>query len=223
MARGPISALSGDRLQFRADLYCGWPPGWASAAVVGVLLGLGAVLVSTARARQMLVAFPAHILRHVPPACDVPCSSSGLGATNLAVRSLRRVRRRRVYFVGTLNAVANLPRRYIEAAQTLGASRWLMHCRDPAGNPAGAVLKRLPHPRPRVVGGDRSRICRRRERHRQNDHLGENSSATPAGWCSSPSSSCSMRPLALPSCAGSPPDCSPGCQEHLAEPSRPIS
>jgi sulfonate transport system permease protein len=94
--------------------------------IFGVAFGL---LVSVSAIARRLVATPLHLLRMCPLLAMIPLFQFWLGSGNWSAICYVGYGVGVVYFVGTLNAVANLPRRYIEAAQTLGASRALIYRR----------------------------------------------------------------------------------------------
>jgi len=97
-----------------------------SVAASGLALGL---LVSVSSVARRLVATPLHVLRMCPLLAMIPLFQFWLGATNWSAICYVAYGVGVVYFVGTLNAVANLPRRYIEAAETLGARQVLIYRR----------------------------------------------------------------------------------------------
>lgn len=131
----PVPELGGARTYLGALLAMGYHSGLtlyrvAAGLVLGGGVGVGlGLLVSTSTIARRLVATPLHILRMCPLLAMIPLFQFWLGASNGSAICYVAYGVGVVYFVGTLNAVANLPRRYIEAAQTLGASRWLMYWR----------------------------------------------------------------------------------------------
>ena len=118
MAREPISARCWRWVIIRLNTILASPPGLVLGGGVGVGLGL---LVSMSTIARRLVATPLHILRMCPLLAMIPLFQFWLGASNGSAICYVAYGVGVVYFVGTLNAIANLPRRYIEAAQTLGA------------------------------------------------------------------------------------------------------
>jgi sulfonate transport system permease protein len=131
----PVPELGGARTYLGALLAMGYHSGLtlyrvAAGLVLGGGVGVGlGLLVSVSTIARRLVATPLHILRMCPLLAMIPLFQFWLGASNGSAICYVAYGVGVVYFVGTLNAVANLPRRYIEAAQTLGASRWLMYWR----------------------------------------------------------------------------------------------
>jgi sulfonate transport system permease protein len=131
----PVPELGGARTYLGALLAMGYHSGLtlyrvAAGLVLGGGVGVGlGLLVSTSTIARRLVATPLHILRMCPLLAMIPLFQFWLGASNGSAICYVAYGVGVVYFVGTLNAIANLPRRYIEAAQTLGASRWLMYWR----------------------------------------------------------------------------------------------
>jgi sulfonate transport system permease protein len=93
-------------------------------AVVGV--GLGLLVSMSARAKRM-IATPLHVIRMLPLLAMIPLFQFWLGATTWSAICFVAYGVGVFYFVGTLNAVANLPVRYLEYARTLGASPWRVY------------------------------------------------------------------------------------------------
>jgi sulfonate transport system permease protein len=131
----PVPELGGERTYLGAVLAMSYhsaltlyrvAAGLALGGAVGLVLGL---LVSVSATARRLVATPLHILRMCPLLAMIPLFQFWLGATNWSAICYVAYGVGVVYFVGTLNAVANLPRRYIEAARTLGASQPLIYWR----------------------------------------------------------------------------------------------
>ena len=131
----PVPELGGEKTYLGAFLAMGYHSvltlyrvagGLVLGAVVGVVLGL---LVSVSAAARRLVAMPLHILRMCPLLAMIPLFQFWLGATNWSAICYVAYGVGVVYFVGTLNAVANMPRRFIETARTFGASPLLIYWR----------------------------------------------------------------------------------------------
>jgi sulfonate transport system permease protein len=131
----PVPELGGRKTYLGAFLAVGYhsaltlfrvAAGLVLGGVVGVALGL---LVSVSEIARRLVAGPLHIIRMCPLLAMIPLFQFWLGATNWSAICYVAYGVGVVYFVGTLNAVANMPRRYIEAARTLGASPLLIYWR----------------------------------------------------------------------------------------------
>lgn len=131
----PVPERGGEQTYLGAALALGYhsaltlfrvAAGSALGAGVGITLGLLVSLSSTAR---RLVAMPLHVLRMLPLLAMIPLFQFWLGANNLSAIVFVAYGVGVVYFVGTLNAVANVPTRYVEAAMTLGASRFMIYRR----------------------------------------------------------------------------------------------
>ena len=96
----------------------------ASGLVLGFVGGVGlGLVVSWSPFMRRLVATPLHILRMCPLLAMVPLFQFWFGATNHSAIIYVAYGVGVVYFVGTINAVANVPQRYLESAATLGATR----------------------------------------------------------------------------------------------------
>ena len=94
--------------------------GLLAGTVVGILLGLA---FSWSSFLRRLASTPLHILRMFPLLAMVPLFQFWFGANTLGAVVFVAYGVGVVYFATTINAVSNLPNRYVEYAQTLGASR----------------------------------------------------------------------------------------------------
>lgn len=94
--------------------------GLAIGAVLGVGLGL---LVSMSEIARAIAALPGHILRTLPVLAMVPLVQVWFGVSFTGMVAFVAFGAGGILFVGTLNAAANIPRHYIDAARSLGASR----------------------------------------------------------------------------------------------------
>lgn len=91
---------------------------------LGALLGVGiALLVSMSRIARAVAALPGHILRTLPVLAMVPLVQVWFGVSFTGMVAFVAFGAGGLLFVGTLNAVANVPQHYIDAARSLGASR----------------------------------------------------------------------------------------------------
>ncbi|PZQ47270.1 MAG: hypothetical protein DI556_17500 [Rhodovulum sulfidophilum] len=94
--------------------------GLALGGVAGVLLGLA--LSWSSRVRK-LVAPSLHLARMCPLLAMIPLFQFWFGATNWAAIVFVAYGVGVIYLIGTVNAVANVPAKYVENARVLGASR----------------------------------------------------------------------------------------------------
>jgi sulfonate transport system permease protein len=98
--------------------------GFVAGTVGGILLGLAFSLSGVLR---RIAATPLHILRMFPLLAMVPLFRFWFGANTSAAVAFVAYGVGVVYFAATINAVSNVPPRYIEYARTLGASRPLVY------------------------------------------------------------------------------------------------
>lgn len=94
--------------------------GLALGALVGTALGL---LVSWSPWTRRLVALPTNIIRALPLLAMIPLFSLWFGITLTGMVLFTAYGTGVLYFAGTVNAVANVPQRFIDNARTLGASK----------------------------------------------------------------------------------------------------
>lgn len=129
-AWAPVPSLGGERTWRGAFLALGYHSaltlwrlvaGFVIGAVVGTSLGL---LVARSPLAKALFALPLHLLRMIPLLATIPLFQFWFGATNMSAIIFVAYGVGVVYFAGTINAVSNIPPRYIEYARTLGASEW---------------------------------------------------------------------------------------------------
>jgi sulfonate transport system permease protein len=97
--------------------------GVASGVVAGVGLGLA---VSASGFVRRLVAPSVHILRMTPFLAMIPLFNLWFGAATFGIILFVAYGVAVILFVGTTNAVCNVPRVYFERATTLGASRMVV-------------------------------------------------------------------------------------------------
>jgi sulfonate transport system permease protein len=91
---------------------------------IGVAAGVGSGLVISYWATARRLAWPSlNFLRMVPLLAAIPLFQFWLGANSRGTTTFIAFGVWVVLVVGTLNAVANVPDRYLESARTLGASR----------------------------------------------------------------------------------------------------
>ncbi len=125
----PVPELGGEQTYLGAALAMGYHSaitlfrvgaGLILGAVAGIALGFALSWSPRVRA---IAAGPLHFLRMCPLLAMIPLFQFWLGATNLSAIVFVAYGVGVFYLVGTINAVANVPVRYIEAAQTMGASK----------------------------------------------------------------------------------------------------
>lgn len=128
----PVPELGGERTLFGALLAIGYhssltifrvAAGLAVGSIVGTLLGLAVAWSSVAR---QLTAPTLHLIRMCPLLAMIPLFQFWFGATNVGAIAFVAYGVGVVFLIGTINAVTNLPRKYIEAARTMGASDFLI-------------------------------------------------------------------------------------------------
>lgn len=131
----PVPELGGQQTYLGAFLAMGWHSALTLYRItLGMILGAGAgiglgLLVARSPVMRRLVAMPLHVLRMMPLLAMIPLFQFWLGTTNLSAIIFVAYGVGVVYFVGTINAVANVPRRYVEYAQTLGAGELTIYRR----------------------------------------------------------------------------------------------
>lgn len=125
----PVPAVGGAQTYLGAALAIGYHSaltmlrlalGFFGGALGGILLGLA---FSWSPMLRRLAATPLHILRMFPLLAMVPLFRFWFGANTLSAILFVAYGVGVVYFAATINAVSNVPNRYIEYARTLGASR----------------------------------------------------------------------------------------------------
>lgn len=125
----PVPSVGGERTYRGAVLAIGYHSaltlmrlllGLVVGTVVGILLGLA---FSWSSFLRRLASTPLHILRMFPLLAMVPLFQFWFGANTLGAVVFVAYGVGVVYFATTINAVSNMPNRYVEYAQTLGASR----------------------------------------------------------------------------------------------------
>jgi sulfonate transport system permease protein len=93
---------------------------------IGIGAGLAVAWSSTLRRATYL---PLAIFRMIPLLAMIPLFQFWVGTNGAGVVAFVAVGTGAVFLVGTINAVANVPRRYVEYARTLGASRLRVYVR----------------------------------------------------------------------------------------------
>lgn len=94
--------------------------GLALGAVVGTLLGLA---VSWSPWIRRLIALPTELIRALPLLAMIPLFALWFGISLTGMVLFTAYGTGVLYFAGTVNAVANVPQRFIDNARTLGASK----------------------------------------------------------------------------------------------------
>jgi sulfonate transport system permease protein len=95
--------------------------GVALGAVGGVLLGL---LVAASDVARRLIAPSVHIVRMTPFLAMIPLFNLWFGATTFGIILFVAYGVAVIMFIGTVNAVRNVPRVYVDRAATVGASKF---------------------------------------------------------------------------------------------------
>ena len=125
----PVPSLGGEQTYRGAVLAIGYHSaltlmrlilGLLFGTVAGILLGLA---FSWSPFLRRLASTPLHILRMFPLLAMVPLFQFWVGANTVGAVVFVAYGVGVVFFATTINAVSNMPNRYFEYAQTLGASR----------------------------------------------------------------------------------------------------
>jgi sulfonate transport system permease protein len=118
--QGAILAIVSNSIDTIARLFAGLAVG----AIVGTTLGLA---VSWSRWTRRIVALPGHIIRTFPLLAMIPLFQLWFGITFIGMMLFVAYGIGVIFFVGTINAVKNVPDIYIDYARVLGASRLRMY------------------------------------------------------------------------------------------------
>ncbi|WP_424930685.1 ABC transporter permease [Amaricoccus tamworthensis] len=94
--------------------------GLCLGAIVGTLLGLA---LSWSEPVRRLLAPTLHLVRMIPLLALVPLFQFWFGSSNMSAIGFVGYGVGVIYLVATVNAVSNVPSRYVEAARTMGASK----------------------------------------------------------------------------------------------------
>ena len=125
----PVPSVGGEQTYLGAVLAIGYHSsltlmrlflGLVLGTAVGILLGLA---FSWSLFLRRLASTPLHILRMFPLLAMVPLFQFWFGANTMGAVIFVAYGVGVVYFATTINAVSNIPTKYVEYAQTLGASR----------------------------------------------------------------------------------------------------
>lgn len=125
----PITSMGGPQTLHGALLALAWHSaltfyrlivGLAIGATLGISLGLATSLSPTLRRAVYL---PLTVFRMVPLLAMIPLFQFWVGTNTTGVIAFVAIGTGAIFLVGTINAVANVPVRYIEYARTLGAGR----------------------------------------------------------------------------------------------------
>jgi sulfonate transport system permease protein len=97
---------------------------------IGATLGIGSGLaISWSPVLRRAAYLPLAIFRMIPLLAMIPLFQFWVGTNGAGVVAFVSVGTGAVFLVGTINAVANVPSRYVEYARTLGASRLVVYWR----------------------------------------------------------------------------------------------
>ena len=96
----------------------------AGGIVIGVLGGIGlGLLVASSDAARRLIAPTVHIVRMTPFLAMIPLFNLWFGASTFGIILFVAYGVAVIMFIGTINAVRNVPKVYLDRAATVGASR----------------------------------------------------------------------------------------------------
>jgi sulfonate transport system permease protein len=131
----PITSMGGAQTYRGAFLALGYHSALtisrlASGLVLGgvIGIGLGLALAWSPLVRRMAY-LPLTIFRMIPLLAMIPLFQFWVGTNAAGVIAFVAVGTGAVFLAGTINAVANVPERYIDYARTLGASRFQVYTR----------------------------------------------------------------------------------------------
>lgn len=131
----PITSMGGPQTWHGALLALGWHSlltfsrlvaGLVLGAAIGIGLGLAIAWSPMLRRAAYL---PLSIFRMIPLLAMIPLFQFWVGTNTAGVIAFVAVGTGAVYLVGTINAVANVPLRYVEYARTLGAGPLQVYAR----------------------------------------------------------------------------------------------
>ena len=94
----------------------------------GIGIGLGLAIAWSPLLRRAAY-LPLSIFRMIPLLAMIPLFQFWVGTNSAGVVAFVAVGTGAIYLVGTINAVANVPARYVEYARTLGATRLQVYAR----------------------------------------------------------------------------------------------
>jgi sulfonate transport system permease protein len=124
----PITALGGEKTYRGALLALGYHSALsigrlAAGLAIGAAFGIGFGLVIAWSPLLRRVAFlPLSVFRMIPLLAMIPLFQFWVGTNSAGVIAFVAVGTGAIYLVGTINAVANVPARYVDYARTLGAT-----------------------------------------------------------------------------------------------------
>lgn len=123
----PITSMGGEKTYLGAFLALGWHSALtlsrlAAGLLIGATVGIGLGLaLAWSPVLRRAVHLPLGIFRMVPLLAMIPLFQFWVGTNAAGVIAFVAVGTGAIYLVGTVNAVANVPQRYVEYARTLGA------------------------------------------------------------------------------------------------------
>jgi len=124
----PITSLGGEKTYRGALLALGYHSALsigrlAAGLIVGATFGVGGgLLVAWSPKLRRATFLPLSVFRMIPLLALIPLFQFWVGTNSAGVIAFVTVGVGAVYLVGTINAVANVPARYVDYARTLGAS-----------------------------------------------------------------------------------------------------
>ena len=124
----PITSLGGEKTYLGALLALGYHSALsigrlAAGLALGAIFGVGSgLLIAWSSALRRATFLPLSVFRMVPLLALIPLFQFWVGTNSAGVIVFVAVGVGAVYLVGTINAVANVPARYLDYARTLGAT-----------------------------------------------------------------------------------------------------
>jgi sulfonate transport system permease protein len=126
----PNTSIGGEKTLHGALLALAWHSllTWGrllAGLAIGAAVGIGAGLaLSWSPVLRRMAYLPLNALRMVPLLAMIPLFQFWVGTSTAGAIAFVAYGAAVVYLVGTLNAIANVPNRYVDYARTLGAPSW---------------------------------------------------------------------------------------------------
>ena len=124
----PITALGGEKTYHGALLALGYHSALsigrlAAELAIGAAFGIGlGLVIAWSPLLGRMTFLPLSVFRMIPLLAMIPLFQFWVGTNSAGVIAFVAVGTGAVYLVGTINAVANVPARYVDYARTLGAT-----------------------------------------------------------------------------------------------------
>jgi sulfonate transport system permease protein len=131
----PITALGGEKTYRGALLALGYHSALtigrlAAGLAIGAALGVGfGLIIAWSPPLRRLTFLPLGVFRMIPLLAMIPLFQFWVGTNSAGVIAFVAVGTGAVYLVGTINAVANVPARYVDYSRTLGATSLQVYAR----------------------------------------------------------------------------------------------